>query len=167
MGQALALFPLAFLMIENVLATLDRNLEDGASDLGASDLQVLRTITLPLVAPGLLKAGLMVFALSMADFATPAVLGGGLAFLAQDALLLVIGAEYDLRMASVLCVFLMLPSLGAFVATTGGWRGGATSRSRAADRPPSPGGSCRPSTARPSPSPASPAWPSCSRWPSS
>jgi iron(III) transport system permease protein len=103
-------------MIENVLATLDRNLEDGASDLGASDLQVLRTITLPLVAPGLLKAGLMVFALSMADFATPAVLGGGLAFLAQDALLLVIGAEYDLRMASVLCVFLMLPSLGAFVA---------------------------------------------------
>ena len=115
LGQALALFPLAFLMIENVLATLDRNLEDGASDLGASDLQVLRTITLPLVAPGLLKAALMVFALSMADFATPAVLGGGLAFLAQDALLLVIGAEYDLRMASVLCVFLMLPSLGAFL----------------------------------------------------
>ncbi len=57
----------------------------------------------------------MVFALSMADFATPAVLGGGLAFLAQDALLLVIGAEYDLAMASVLCVFLMLPSLGAFL----------------------------------------------------
>ena len=56
LGQTLALFPLAFLMIENVLATLDRNLEDGASDLGASDLQVLRTITLPLVAPGLLKA---------------------------------------------------------------------------------------------------------------
>src|SRR5262249_59786950 len=91
------------------------NLEDGASDLGASDLHVLRTITLPLVAPGLLKAALMVFALSMADFATPAVLGGGLAFLAQDALLLVIGAEYDLRMASVLCVVLMLPSLGAFL----------------------------------------------------
>jgi len=75
MGQALTLFPLAFLMIENVLATLDRNLEDGASDLGASDLQVLRTITLPLVAPGLLKAAVMIFALSMADFATPAVLG--------------------------------------------------------------------------------------------
>jgi iron(III) transport system permease protein len=115
MGQALTLFPLAFLMIESVLATVDRNLEDGASDLGASDLQVLRTVTLPLVAPGLLKAALMVFALSMADFATPAVLGGGLAFLAQDALLLVIGAEYDLGMASVLCVFLMLPSLLAFL----------------------------------------------------
>src|SRR5262249_6855938 len=115
LGQALALFPLAFLMIENVLATVDRNLEDGASDLGASDVQVLRTVTLPLVGPGLLKAALMVFALSMADFATPAILGGGLAFLAQDALLLVIGAEYDLGMASVLCVFLMLPSLGAFL----------------------------------------------------
>src|SRR5262249_22338042 len=107
--------PLAFLMIGNVLSTIDRNLEDGASDLGASDLHVLRTITLPLVAPGLLKAALMVFALSMADFATPAILGSGLAFLAQDALLLVIGAEFDLGMASVLCVFLMLPSLGAFL----------------------------------------------------
>src|SRR5262249_57533292 len=74
--QVLALFPLAFLMIDNVLSTIDRNLEDGASDLGASDLHVLRTITLPLVAPGLLKAALMVFALSMADFATPAILGG-------------------------------------------------------------------------------------------
>lgn len=116
LGQTLALFPLAYLMVESVLATVDRSLEDSASDLGGSDLQVLRTITLPLVLPGLLKAGLMVFALSMADFATPAILGGGLAFLAQDALLLVIGAEYNLPMASVLSVFLMVPSLVVFLA---------------------------------------------------
>src|SRR5262249_29423443 len=113
------------------------NLEDGASDLGASDLHVLRTITLPLVAPGILKAALMIFALSMADFATPAILGGGLAFLAQDALLLVIGAEYDLGMASVLCVFLMLPSLAAFLAQhrslTGRGYGTVTGRGTAAE----------------------------------
>jgi iron(III) transport system permease protein len=123
LGQALTLFPLAFLMLESMLATLDRSLEDSASDLGASDLQVLRTITLPLLAPGLLKAALMTFALSMADFATPAILGGGLAFLAQDALLLVIGAEYDLPMASVLCVVLMVPSLLVFLAQQY-WLGG-------------------------------------------
>ena len=115
-GQVLTLFPVAYLMVESVLASVDRTLEDGASDLGASDLQVLRTVTLPLCAPGLLRAALMVFALSMADFATPTVLGAGLAFLAQDALLLVIGAEYDLRMASVLCVVLMVPSLVVFLA---------------------------------------------------
>jgi len=123
LGQALTLFPLAYLMVESVLATLDRSLEDSASDLGAGDLQVLRTITLPLVAPGLLRAALMVFALSMADFATPAILGGGLAFLAQDALLLVIGTEYDLPMASVLCVVLMIPSLLVFLAQQR-WLGG-------------------------------------------
>jgi iron(III) transport system permease protein len=115
LGQALTLFPLAYLMVENVLASVDRSLEDSASDLGASDLQVLHTVTLPLVAPGLLTAALMVFALSMADFATPTILGGRLAFLAQDALLLVIGAEYNLPMASVLCVFLMVPSLVVFL----------------------------------------------------
>jgi len=123
LGQALTLFPLAYLMLESLLATLDPNLEDGASDLGASDLQVLRTITLPLLAPGLLKAALMTFALSMADFATPAILGGGLAFLAQDALLLVIGAEYNLPMASVLCAVLMVPSLLVFLAQQY-WLGG-------------------------------------------
>ena len=123
LGQALTLFPLAYLMLESMLATLDPNLEDGASDLGASDLQVLRTITLPLLAPGLLKAALMTFALSMADFATPAILGGGLAFLAQDALLLVIGAEYNLPMASVLCAVLMVPSLLVFLAQQY-WLGG-------------------------------------------
>ena len=110
----------------------------------------------------------MVFALSMADFATPAVLGGGLAFLAQDALLLVIGAEYDLGMASVLCVFLMLPSLLALPRPPP-VAGGAELRhgDRARGRPPSPGGRCRPSTGPRSPSPASPAWPSCSRCASS
>jgi iron(III) transport system permease protein len=123
LGQALTLFPLAYLMLESMLATLDRSLEDSASDLGASDLQVLGTITLPLLAPGLLKAALMTFALSMADFATPAILGGGLAFLAQDALLLVIGAEYNLPMASVLCVVLMVPSLLVFTAQQY-WLGG-------------------------------------------
>ncbi len=114
-GQAVTLFPLCYLLIANVLSSLDKNLEDSASDLGASQVQVLRTVTIPLVMPGLLKAGLLVFALSIADFATPTILGGGLPFLAQDALLLVIGAEFNLRMASVLSVFLILPSLLSFL----------------------------------------------------
>jgi iron(III) transport system permease protein len=115
LGQALTHFPLCYLMIENVLTSLDPNLEDSASDLGAGSLTVLWTLTLPLAAPGLLKAALMTFALSIADFATPTILGGGLPFLAQDALLLVIGAEYNLQMASVLSVFLVVPSLIVFL----------------------------------------------------
>ncbi|MDR7520434.1 MAG: iron ABC transporter permease [Armatimonadota bacterium] len=115
LGQVLTILPVCYLMAENVLTSMDRNLEDSASDLGASALQVVRTITLPLATPGLLKAALLAFALSIADFATPTILGGGLAFLAQDALLLVIGAEYDLRMASVLSVFLILPSFVSFL----------------------------------------------------
>jgi iron(III) transport system permease protein len=114
LGQLLTHFPLCYLMIESVLASLDPNLEDSASDLGAGEWQVLRTLTLPLLAPGLLKAGLMTFALSIADFATPTILGAGVPFLAQDALLLVIGAEFDLHLASVLSVLLIVPSLVVF-----------------------------------------------------
>lgn len=114
LGQLLTHFPLCYLMIESVLASLDPNLEDSASDLGAGEWQVLRTLTLPLLAPGLLKAALMTFALSIADFATPTILGGGVPFLAQDALLLVTGAEFNLHLASVLSVLLIVPSLVVF-----------------------------------------------------
>lgn len=54
-AQVLSFLPLAFLMIENMLESLDPNLEDSACDLGAGDLDLLRTIVVPLTTPGLLK----------------------------------------------------------------------------------------------------------------
>ncbi|MBI4198944.1 MAG: iron ABC transporter permease [Chloroflexi bacterium] len=114
-AQVVSFLPLCYLMIENVLTSLDQNLEDSASDLGAGQVQVLRTVTLPLIAPGLLRASLLVFILSIADFANPALLGGRLPFLAPDAFLMVVGAEYNLRMAAVLCVFLVVPSIVIFL----------------------------------------------------
>lgn len=115
LSQVLSLLPVAFLMIENVLTTLDRSLEDSACDLGASEAILLRTIVLPLASPGLLKAALLVFGLSIADFGNPALLGGGLSFLAPDAYLMVTG-EWNMEMASVLSVVLLVPTLGIFLA---------------------------------------------------
>jgi iron(III) transport system permease protein len=114
-GQILSFLPVAFLMIENVLQSLDPNIEDSANDLGAGELTLLRTIILPLATPGLLKAGLLTFGLAIADFGTPALLGGGVSFLATDAFLMVTG-EWNMEMASVISVVLLVPSLAIFLA---------------------------------------------------
>jgi iron(III) transport system permease protein len=114
-AQVVGFTPIAYILIENVLISYDPNLEDAAYDQGASQLKVLLKITLPLAVPGILKAFLLVFIRSMADFATPLLIGGGLSLLATDAYLLIVG-EYDTSMASVLCMFLVLPGIAIFVA---------------------------------------------------
>jgi iron(III) transport system permease protein len=114
LAQLLSLLPVAFLLIENVLGTLDPNLEDCACDLGADDGTLLRTIVFPLATPGLLKAALLTFGLSIADFGNPALLGGGLSFLAPDAFLMVTG-EWNMEMASVISAVLLVPTLGIFL----------------------------------------------------
>ncbi len=114
-AQVLSFLPVAFLMIENVLESLDPNLEDSACDLGAGEVDLLRTIIVPLATPGLLKAALLTFGLAIADFGNPALLGGGLSFLAPDAFLMITG-EWNTEMASVLSVVLLVPSLAIFFA---------------------------------------------------
>jgi spermidine/putrescine transport system permease protein len=50
------------------LAGFDRHLEEAAMDLGANEWTTFWKVTLPLIAPGVLAAGLLAFALSIDDF---------------------------------------------------------------------------------------------------
>ncbi len=113
LAQIIGLFPLGFMMLENVLRSMDLNLEEASSDMGAGQWRTLRAVTIPLVMPGILKAALLVFIKSIADFATPMVIGAGLPFLATDAYLLVVG-QHNMEMAAVLATFLVLPTIIIF-----------------------------------------------------
>lgn len=64
------MFSISFVVIvvRSRLIGFDRSLEEAARDLGASSWTTFRTITLPLLAPGLIGAGLLAFALSIDDF---------------------------------------------------------------------------------------------------
>jgi spermidine/putrescine transport system permease protein len=50
------------------LVGFDRHLEEAAMDLGATPWVTFRRVTLPLIAPAILSAGLIAFALSVDDF---------------------------------------------------------------------------------------------------
>ena len=50
------------------LIGFDRHLEEAAMDLGANELTTFRKVTLPLLAPAMLAAALLGFALSIDDF---------------------------------------------------------------------------------------------------
>jgi spermidine/putrescine transport system permease protein len=50
------------------LVGFDRHLEEAAMDLGANEVTTFTRVTLPLIAPGVLAAGLLAFALSIDDF---------------------------------------------------------------------------------------------------
>jgi spermidine/putrescine transport system permease protein len=58
------------------LAALDPMLEEAAADLGASPARTLFTVTLPLLAPGIVAAGLLAFALSIDDYVVTSFVAG-------------------------------------------------------------------------------------------
>ena len=68
--------PFAMLPILAALGRIDIRLHDAASDLYASPLQQFRRITLPLSAPGLIAAFLMVFIPTVGEYVTPLLVGG-------------------------------------------------------------------------------------------
>jgi len=113
-AQCLAFLPLSFMMIENVLNSLNPSLEETASDMGASEVRIVRSITVPLAAPGLLKAALLVLVMTIAEFGNPAILDGRTPFLAVDTYLAITG-EGDFNMASVLSVVLITPCVLIFI----------------------------------------------------
>jgi len=90
-------------------------LEDAAFDLGASRWKVFRRVTLPLAAPGIASALLVIFIESLADFGNPLVLAGSsFPTLAVQAYLEITGM-YNLPGGAALAVVLLIPSVTAFI----------------------------------------------------
>jgi putative spermidine/putrescine transport system permease protein len=69
--------PFGVLMILTRLDAIPPNVVRAAENLGANPLQIGTRVLLPLIYPVMLSAFLLVFALAMASYAIPAILGGG------------------------------------------------------------------------------------------
>ena len=114
-SETLTYFPIAYLTLRPVLAAIDANVEDMALSLGASRAQVFRTVTLPLAIPGLANAFLLLFAASLADFATPLILAGNAFPVLPTQAYLQITGLFDLRGGAVLSFALLVPAFGVYL----------------------------------------------------
>ena len=94
-----------------ILSGIDPNVEDMAFSLGSSRWRVFRTVTLPLTVPGLANAFLLLFAASLADFATPLILAGNQFPVLPTQAYLQITGLFDLKGGAVLSFVLLVPAM--------------------------------------------------------
>ena len=111
---ALSLFTIAYLNLKGMMQALDPALEEAATNLGASKWHIFRTVTIPMLLPGILGSFLLLFVEAIADLGNPLVLGGNYEVLATRIYITIIGL-YDTSSAAVLSIILLVPSLTVFL----------------------------------------------------
>lgn len=114
MVQTMTFFPVAYLLLTGLLKRIDPSLEEAARNMGASRWKTFRTVTLPLMAPGLANAFLLTFIETVADFSNPMVIGGNYSTLATQIYLQAIG-NYDMQGGAAVAVILLSISILLFV----------------------------------------------------
>lgn len=112
--QLISDIPLVILILSAVFASISRDLEEAAEDLGGRPLFILRTVTFPLVMPAILTAILLTFISSISDFGNPMLIGGGFQVLATQAFIQLIEL-FDLQLGAALSMILIIPALAAFL----------------------------------------------------
>src|ERR1017187_8467323 len=101
-AEALTYFPIAYLALRPMLASISTSFEEASFSLGGSRWHAFRTVTLPLVIPALANAFLLLFGCSLADFATPLILAGSdFSVLPTEAYLQITGM-FDLKSGAIL-----------------------------------------------------------------
>ena len=114
-SETITFFPIAYLTLKAILAGIDPNVEDMAFSLGSSRWRVFRTVTLPLTVPGLANSFLLLFAASLADFATPLILAGNSFPVLPTQAYLQITGLFDLKGGAVLSFVLLVPAFAVFL----------------------------------------------------
>jgi len=114
-SETLTFFPVAYLTLKPILAGIEPNVEDMAFSLGSSRWRVFRTVTLPLTVPGLANAFLLLFAASLADFATPLILAGNQFPVLPTQAYLQITGLFDLKGGAVLSFVLLVPAMAVYL----------------------------------------------------
>jgi len=112
--QIITFFSVAYLMLRAMLERLDPSMEEAARSMGAGKIHIFRTVTLPLLIPGIAGSFLLLFVEALADLGNPLFISGNVTVLSAQ-IFLAIAGEYDYQKASALAVVLLIPTLIIFL----------------------------------------------------
>jgi len=111
-GMIHVMVPYAVLTLYANMRGIDAGLVAAARSLGASRWQAFRMVFLPLTAPGLIGAGMLVFILSLGFYITPALLGGGKVLMIAEYVAVQINDTLRWGLGTMLAATLMISVLG-------------------------------------------------------
>ena len=77
-ASAVVSFPLFYQSVRTALAAIDRDMEDVARTLGASEFRVFWTISLPLAWKGILSGSILCFARGLGEFGATILIAGNI-----------------------------------------------------------------------------------------
>jgi putative spermidine/putrescine transport system permease protein len=106
--------PYAVFVMWGVFSAYNPEFEDQARSLGASQIQVLRRVTFPLVARGIVVAGLFSFLLSWSQYLSTLIIGGG-KIVTLPILLFSLMGSGDRPVAAAVSLVFVAPALGVLV----------------------------------------------------
>lgn len=116
LAQLLAFTPISFMVLIGVVEGVSASMEEASQTLRANNWVTFKTVTWPLMRPGLANAFLLGFIESMADFGNPLVLGGNFNVLSTEIFFAIVGSQNDQARASVLALVLLSFTIAAFLA---------------------------------------------------
>lgn len=96
--HAYSMYVYFYLLTSAGLARLDASAREAAESLGAGRARILFTVTLPMLAPSLGAASILVFMTSMASFSAPYIFGGGFRVLTTQIFASKVNGELTLAM---------------------------------------------------------------------
>ena len=104
-------FPVVVRFVSSVWARVDPNSEDAARSLGASEWQVFRHVTFPMILPGIIASAALTFIFSFMSFAIVLVLGGVKFATVEVTIYTLMTVLLDYKMGSALAILQSVFSL--------------------------------------------------------
>ena len=117
-GMAYVYLPLMVLPLYAAIDRFDFGLIEAGYDLYASRWQVLRSVILPIVKPGIIAGSILVFIPSLGAYVTPRVLGGGKNMMIGNFIELQFGQGQNWPLGAALSTLLLLIVLVSLIVYT-------------------------------------------------
>jgi putative spermidine/putrescine transport system permease protein len=115
-GHLVITLPYVVRTLTASMSLFDRNLENAAMSLRASPLVVLRTITIPLLVPGLISGGVFAFVTSFGNVSLSVFLGAGSDVTLPVQVLAYVEQTVDPLVAAVSSVVILFTAVAVFIA---------------------------------------------------